>query len=667
MSTIKNESQKKQSDARVSREGKVYIRTGHGEVDISKIEFIFNFNNQQGIYLVGHHFEKDDQLNRFKTESIWETGYNDKYKDTINQIPEGAILLSKTKSIKSGELFINGFGIVTKNIKNGKKLKVKWKSDFNTEYVFSNLAGIYPATVQKIREEHIINIVGAIGKQLFEESINYQSQTTSFKYSSLQIQPDSLEVYLNAEIIATEFGNIIHNSKVKTDPTKPSQEDRFYGIFGKWGRGKTRFWNLLKSHLKNNYEGQYHFIDFHAWKYQDTPAVWAYLYEKFASEYYVSFKSFWKYPFQKAANLFQSFWLTTYRNPNHIFIFITSLIIFSITLSLEFDNDIWKIVLQGVPAVSLVYTFYKSFSRPLASTANKFIKLTSRKSFSGHLGLQHEMQEELAILLRAWSWWFPKNSKKTFVLFIDDIDRCEEKKVVQIVDSIRVMLNEPEIQKRLIVVAAIDERILSQAIRKKYEGFVGESQTGLDIGKLAAEYMDKLFIAGIKLSELTKADKKEIFEGYANPMVEKKVDDQQLEDDTNQPEDSKISETQTFDQSEDFSTIETIENEEQVQNSEFELTEAELTMLSEMVQNLNNATPRSIRGFLIKYRLSRNLADKLLQEPWDERNKYIANRLVSVMNFEPPYNYEDEDTHEQITQIISMVDYYYYNSTVIDS
>lgn len=53
------------------------------------------------------------------------------------------------------------------------------------------------------------------------------------------------------------------------------------GIFGPWGRGKTYFFNRLKMNLinKQKHELEYTIVEFNAWKYQDTPALWAYLYE----------------------------------------------------------------------------------------------------------------------------------------------------------------------------------------------------------------------------------------------------------------------------------------------------------------------------------------------------------------------------------------------------
>lgn len=60
------------------------------------------------------------------------------------------------------------------------------------------------------------------------------------------------------------------------------------GIFGPWGRGKTYFFrqikDLLKKRTREDETIKYKIIEFNAWKYQDTPAIWAYLYETIYKE-----------------------------------------------------------------------------------------------------------------------------------------------------------------------------------------------------------------------------------------------------------------------------------------------------------------------------------------------------------------------------------------------
>ena len=54
------------------------------------------------------------------------------------------------------------------------------------------------------------------------------------------------------------------------------------GIFGEWGRGKSYFFKRLEEKINKREDKnsiQYDIVEFNAWKYQDTPALWAYLFE----------------------------------------------------------------------------------------------------------------------------------------------------------------------------------------------------------------------------------------------------------------------------------------------------------------------------------------------------------------------------------------------------
>ncbi len=94
---------------------------------------------------------------------------------------------------------------------------------------------------------------------------------------------------------------------------------------------------------------------------------------------------------------------------------------------------------------------------------------------------------------------------------MDDIDRCSEEKMIQIIDSMRIMLEEPSIYKRMVVIFAVDDRILSRAIMYKYRHFISNNVTDdVFLNRLTKEYLDKLFIFGIKLGSLTNEEKNEI-------------------------------------------------------------------------------------------------------------------------------------------------------------
>lgn len=330
-----------------------------------------------------------------------------------------------------------------------------------------------------------------------------------FKKSNISFRDKKeIEGVLGVDDLAEELAEII--------TIMPSEQGSMIGIFGKWGRGKTflmeETWKKLA--VKKTFVR----VEFHAWKYQDTPATWAYLYECLSDAYFkpdfecklwskvVSLKRLISLNYER-----KSFW------PILKFISIMSAGIFTYILSEQLLGLIEGEVKSAFKTIGPVltgsitlYTLYTTIKKEYSVKAKDlFLKYASKHSFKEHLGVQAEIQKETLTLLKEW---IPEKDvkKRKIVLFVEDIDRCSETKIVQIIDSLRVLLEDPEIAERVIVVAAIDERMLKLAIKMKYHSLIAiekkEAEHTKSLNKITDEYIDKLFIAGLKLGDLSALD-----------------------------------------------------------------------------------------------------------------------------------------------------------------
>lgn len=88
--------------------------------------------------------------------------------------------------------------------------------------------------------------------------------------AKILFRDNSLEGVIGVNDIAEELANLIN--------IMPNESGRMIGIFGEWGRGKTFLMKYIWDNLEK--KNSFYKVDFQAWKYQETPAVWAYLYEK---------------------------------------------------------------------------------------------------------------------------------------------------------------------------------------------------------------------------------------------------------------------------------------------------------------------------------------------------------------------------------------------------
>lgn len=358
-----------------------------------------------------------------------------------------------------------------------------------------------------------------------------EEQFISYAIRDIRLRGNPDKTLLDVEKLSAIFYNLISNSD--------NNGEHFFGLFGRWGRGKTFFWKYI---LKNNLDRvKYTPIEFHAWKYQDTPGVWAYLYNTL-NETYMGEKP----------RLFQLrkwatwYWKLIKLNAQRgkllpLVIFVLSLLA-AIAVYIYNDavknNEVVKLGLRiGIPVWTAGMLAY--ITKTFKTDARKIIaSLTTNVNFNSQLGFQHEIQQELKHLLKAW---IPRNSASAddelpgkegvgnrrtpaakkcspdrIFLFIDDIDRCSEDKIIQIVDYIRVLLHDKEIQDRITVLAAIDERILLHAIQNKYKDFIENKDNDATYKELCREYMDKLFLAGLKLGPLTEQEKRQIVDGFTD-------------------------------------------------------------------------------------------------------------------------------------------------------
>lgn len=268
------------------------------------------------------------------------------------------------------------------------------------------------------------------------------------------------------------------------------------GVFAPWGRGKSYFLNLIFQQLESRKEKWYHsffgrnttknykIIKFNAWKYQDTPAIWAYLYETIYHQ-----TSWW-----------QKCWLYIKKNVlSYKFLLLALLISFSwlIGYLLNKYTSILDAVsnLKAIGGIGTIVTVVFSFVLTLKDnpiSALKIIqKYTRRKSYNDCLGIQNTIESDLEDLLGVLQF-----KKDRVLLCVDDIDRCSTEKMVNIVDSLRTVLENNIIRDRLIVICSIDIEKLMHGYRSMYKDFISESE------EVIREQIDKVFIFSLGLAKL---------------------------------------------------------------------------------------------------------------------------------------------------------------------
>ncbi|WFD09785.1 P-loop NTPase fold protein [Tepidibacter hydrothermalis] len=478
----------------------------------------------------------------------------------------------------------------------------------------------------KLLEEYI----NSIDEKNFEESKESKTKGRHFRI----IDRQDVDPVIEAKEIANEYSELIKRLK--------SEKGMMLGIFGNWGRGKTFLMDLIWKNLKEDNNPKYIRIDFHPWKYQDTPASWVYLYECFVNQYLESNKKYQVYVKNLKINLKS-------QGVSKLFIFLLYVGVAGIS-AIGLDKYLFTrvkaiLIALGVGGFSTMTYICSKFKN---SALKLFKEYSKNNNFTKYLGIQAEIQKELKILLDVWM----KNKKNDkIILFVDDLDRCKEERIIEIIDSLRIMLEDEEILKKVIVVVAIDDRILKNVIKNKYSTLISEENKN----NMMREYFDKLFISAVKLGSLKDSEILDLLNEYTKGKIDNSSNNNTDNKNINKKENNYGSENlisyegnKSLNLSNDKNSVKAkdeatiaIEHDDKDSmtiNNDYEITSSEYDILNKYIISIKDVTPRKIRIFYYRYLLGRNLLlDRLkklnLIEKWtDDYQSIVLELMVRYTN-----------------------------------
>lgn len=422
---------------------------------------------------------------------------------------------------------------------------------------------------------------------------------------------DSHTPSLNVTAISKVFAEFIRNYSHEETAT-------MMGIFGRWGRGKTFFYKEVKKAIQKDHKSgeKFYFCEFQPWKYQEKESAWAYLYQTILNNYLDADP--WKWGFYHIKKYIKLTWLNLQKiGLFKIFAFLLSLLGLYLLagylpeLSPKISDKVPDIIkpLGGIGIMLyLLYSMFKDYKNVAISTVNKY---TKNHYFSNKLGFQNEIQEELKLLLKIF---INKPQKEKLILFIDDLDRCNEEMLINIIDSLRLMLDDKEIRERVLVLTALDERILLKSIKHKY---LGKGKDNDDIKISSREYIEKFFLMGIKLDELNENDIMSLVDDYTSTINSLHIDfalSEIEEVETRSLERAQISDDDSMEGVEaeiDDAPLET-EEDQDAENNVYIMRTDEQEYLKDHMRRVENVTPRKVNMLIHRYLFFKALAFELL-------------------------------------------------------
>lgn len=323
-------------------------------------------------------------------------------------------------------------------------------------------------------------------------------------------------------------------------------------LFGHWGRGKSFLISRLGKRLEDD---NYKTVVFSAWKFPSTPEVWVHLYETLA-DHVCAGPALVTLPRVIRTGISR-------HSPWPIIVALCSLALSltpKIWLSKILAEEFVELVrVLGIGGVIWLAMFAWGVRRTRAKLVQNYITATRHTE---RLGLQATIGSDLKALLdgwmprsRVWSWaftaylaitgwlgltawkWFefstfrsggmselrgwaaaavvlvmallaiwvlvPWKKPARLLLVIDDLDRCDNRQLLHVVESLKLLTEDPCVSRRIQVAALVDEDIFEHAILTKHRDLQkAHCANRFTLSRIIRENREKLFTAHLRLPEL---------------------------------------------------------------------------------------------------------------------------------------------------------------------
>tara|TARA_R110000851_G_scaffold77514_3_gene170526 strand:+ start:4552 stop:7635 length:3084 start_codon:yes stop_codon:yes gene_type:complete len=273
---------------------------------------------------------------------------------------------------------------------------------------------------------------------------------------------------------------------------------------GKWGVGKSSFLNFIKKNL-NSDEETWIIVEYNAWQNQHIlPPWWSLIDQVYLKSrrqlYLIGIRTslhLWR------KEIFRRIW--SYSGGKKIITFImfiicvTLLILFREEIANLFSEshpspgDVLKSLVAFISVLVSIYTFARFITIPFFINSSE-----EAKSFVLHASdPMNKIRNHFNNLVDNIN---SKKKKRQLAIFIDDIDRCDGKFIVQLLEGIQTLFKD----KKVLYVIAGDKNWISTSFGNTYKDFVTEET---DKNQLGDFFIEKAFQLSFRLPNISEESK----------------------------------------------------------------------------------------------------------------------------------------------------------------
>jgi KAP family P-loop domain len=135
------------------------------------------------------------------------------------------------------------------------------------------------------------------------------------------------------------------------------------------------------------------------------------------------------------------------------------------------------------------------FARGFVPVSGRVAQYLRQPDYRQHMGYQHQVQGDIEFLKARLG---RKGRTPRIVVFIDDLDRCSDERVLETLQAINLLLNE----RGFYVFLGIDTEMIIKAIQRWYQA---EADSDADTAGRARDYLDKILQLNVPLREPDRA------------------------------------------------------------------------------------------------------------------------------------------------------------------
>jgi Cdc6-like AAA superfamily ATPase len=271
------------------------------------------------------------------------------------------------------------------------------------------------------------------------------------------------------------------------------------GIYGAWGIGKTFLLRNIAARLRDEdfrnrpnpsdrRRPQVHVVSFNAWEYSANEVLWPGLVRKIMTtlELETHPSRVGRFVLRVRRNLGRQIRVARGR-----IIGAATLLAGALVVALwqdRFDAALLGGVIAALGVGGIVKVVSDAVADPLGQW---FTSLFEQRSYGGEIGYMEEIKIDLARLQEEL-----KERDGRVVVMIDDLDRCEPDKAVEVLQAVNLLIDFDS----FIVCLGIDARVITRAVERHYQDLLAES------GASGYEYLDKIVQIPFRIPEPTKQE-----------------------------------------------------------------------------------------------------------------------------------------------------------------